>query len=75
MSSRTPRGTRTAGWIPLLYSTLRHIIRMVQDALEFFGNKHIMKPAFELGVGGKITLRETLGSRDRWGELDSAGSG
>jgi hypothetical protein len=29
----------------------------------------------DLGVGGRITLRWTLGSRDRWGELDSAGSG
>jgi hypothetical protein len=29
----------------------------------------------EQGVGGRITLRWTLGSRDRWGELDSAGSG
>jgi len=28
-----------------------------------------------LGVGGQITLRWTLGSRDQWGKLDSAGSG
>jgi hypothetical protein len=28
----------------------------------------------DLGVGGRITLSLTLG-RDRWGELDSAGSG
>jgi hypothetical protein len=29
----------------------------------------------DLGIGGRITLRWTLGDRDRWGELDSAGSG
>jgi hypothetical protein len=29
----------------------------------------------DLSVGGRITLRWTLGSRDRWGELDSPGSG
>jgi hypothetical protein len=29
----------------------------------------------DLGVGGRITLRWTLGNRDRWGEMDSAGSG
>jgi len=29
----------------------------------------------DLGVGGMITLRWTLGDRDRWGELDAAGSG
>jgi hypothetical protein len=29
----------------------------------------------DLGVDGRITLRWTLGSRDRLGELDSAGSG
>jgi hypothetical protein len=29
----------------------------------------------DLSVGGRITLRLTLGSRDRWSELDSAGSG
>jgi hypothetical protein len=29
----------------------------------------------DLGVGGRITLRWTLGSRSRWGELDLAGSG
>jgi hypothetical protein len=29
----------------------------------------------DVGVGGRITLRWTLGDRDRWGELDSAGSG
>jgi hypothetical protein len=29
----------------------------------------------DLGVGGRITLSWTLGNRDRWGELDSAGSG
>jgi hypothetical protein len=28
----------------------------------------------DLGVVGKITLKLTLGDRDRWGELDSAGS-
>jgi len=28
-----------------------------------------------VGVGGKIILGWTLGSRDRWDELDSAGSG
>jgi len=28
-----------------------------------------------LGVDGRITLRWTLGRKDRWGELDSAGSG
>jgi hypothetical protein len=28
----------------------------------------------DLGVGGRITLRWLL-DRDRWGELDSAGSG
>jgi hypothetical protein len=27
-----------------------------------------------VGVGGRITLSWTLGDRDRWGELDSAGS-
>jgi hypothetical protein len=29
----------------------------------------------DLSVGGRITLRWTLGSRDRWGGLDSSGSG
>jgi hypothetical protein len=29
----------------------------------------------DLGVGGRITCRWTLGDRDQWGELDSAGSG
>jgi hypothetical protein len=29
----------------------------------------------DLCVGGRITLRWTLGDRDRLGELDSAGSG
>jgi hypothetical protein len=29
----------------------------------------------DLGVGGRITLKYMLGNRDRWGELDSAGSG
>jgi hypothetical protein len=29
----------------------------------------------DLGVGGRITLGWTSGSRDRWGDLDSAGSG
>jgi hypothetical protein len=29
----------------------------------------------DLGLGGRITLRWTLGSRYRWGELDSVGSG
>jgi hypothetical protein len=29
----------------------------------------------ELVVGVRITLRWTSGDRDRWGELDSAGSG
>jgi hypothetical protein len=29
----------------------------------------------DLGVGRRIILRLTLGSRDRWGESDSAGSG
>jgi hypothetical protein len=28
----------------------------------------------DLGVGGRIILRWTLGIRDRWGELDSASS-
>jgi hypothetical protein len=29
----------------------------------------------DLGVGERITLSWTLGVRDRWGELSSAGSG
>jgi hypothetical protein len=30
----------------------------------------------DLGIGGRITLRWTLErDRDRWGKLDSAGSG
>jgi hypothetical protein len=29
----------------------------------------------DVGVCGRITLKWTLGDRDRWGELDSAGSG
>jgi hypothetical protein len=33
------------------------------------------RPLEDLGVSGRITLRWTLGCRDRWGELDSAGSG
>jgi hypothetical protein len=35
------------------------------------GNDH----SEDLDVGGRITLRWTLGNRDQWGELDSAGSG
>jgi len=29
----------------------------------------------DLSVGGRISLRWNLNDRDRWGELDSAGSG
>jgi hypothetical protein len=29
----------------------------------------------DIGVGGRITLRWTLGERDEFDELDSAGSG
>jgi hypothetical protein len=29
----------------------------------------------DLGLGGRITLRRTLGTGDRWSELDSAASG
>jgi len=28
----------------------------------------------DIGVGGRITLRWTFGSMERWDELDSAGS-
>jgi hypothetical protein len=29
----------------------------------------------ELGIGGRITLNGPWGDRNRWGELDSGGSG
>jgi hypothetical protein len=32
------------------------------------------RPLEDVGVGGRITLRWTLGDRERWGELDLAGS-
>jgi hypothetical protein len=40
----------------------------------WLGSLKVSEQWEDLGVGGRITLSWTLGNRDRWGELDSAGS-
>jgi hypothetical protein len=47
------------------------VARMGQVFTEFWlGGPKVRDHWEDLDVGGRITLRRTLGSRDRWGELD-----
>jgi hypothetical protein len=39
------------------------------------GGPKVKEHWVDLGVGGRITLSWTSGDRDRWGELNLAGSG
>jgi hypothetical protein len=55
-----------------------HVARMGEGAVftRFWLESPKVRDHWEdIGVGGRITLSWTLGDRDRWGELDSAGSG
>jgi hypothetical protein len=55
-----------------------HVARMGRGKVFirfWLGGLKVRDPWEDLGVGGMITFRWTLGSRDRWGDLDSAGSG
>jgi hypothetical protein len=42
---------------------------------DLVGRPEVKRPLEDLGVGGRIKLKWTLRDRNRWVELDSAGSG
>jgi hypothetical protein len=55
-----------------------HVARMEEEEVfmgVWLGSPKVRDYWEDLSVGGRIPLRWTLVRRDRWGELDSAGSG
>jgi hypothetical protein len=50
MSSRTPGGTRTPGWLPLVYSTGAEIILKMWGALKLRSRITLTKPRTNDGI-------------------------